>query len=171
MPLEGNYLGMDLFVGDDDAPNMAFFGYCGQGEFRLQQWKSNGLLSYPPTHGNPWDSTPEHEWVLVDGRGTVCSYSQVMHPINPAFRQDIPYLVLAVELDTQNGEPTEHEALRVLGNLVTADGELAPPDLVERVGIGSRVRIVLKRIGEGMGMPHWMLDEEANQPTPWRYPA
>ena len=35
-------------------------------------------------------------------------------------------MVLLVDLDTQKGKPTEHEALRVVGNLVTPDGELAP---------------------------------------------
>ncbi len=45
MSLEGVHLGMKLFVADDDAPNLAFFGYCGRGELRLQRWNSNGLLS------------------------------------------------------------------------------------------------------------------------------
>ena len=171
MPIEGDYLGMRLVVGEDDPPNHAFFQSCGRGEFRLQQWESNGLLSYPPTHANPWDATLEHEWVVVEGRGTVVSYNQVMHLINPAFRDGMPYLVLLVELDVQRGQPTEHEAIRVVGNLVTADGELAPPEMVEQVGIGSRMKLVLKQIGEDFGMPHWTLDTEADQPTPWRYPA
>ena len=94
-----------------------------------------------------------------------------MHLINPAFRDGMPYLVLLVELDVQRGQPTEHEAIRVVGNLVTADGELAPPEMVEQVGIGSRMKLVLKQIGEDFGMPHWTLDTEADQPTPWRYPA
>jgi uncharacterized OB-fold protein len=169
MPLQGDYLGMQLFIGDDDAENQAFFGHCARGELRLQRWKSNGLLSYPPGTASPWDGTPEHDWDVVEGRGTVMSYFEVTHAILPAFRDHLPYLVLLVELDTQRGEPTEHEALRIFGNLVTPEGELAGPELVERVGIGSRMRVVFRKVGDGFAVPHWTLDEQADQPEPWRY--
>ena len=80
-------------------------------------------------------------------------------------------MILIVDLDTQKGEPSEHEALRVAGNLVTADGELAPPDLVKQVGIGSRMRMVFADVSEGLALPMWTLDEDAEQPeNPWRYP-
>ena len=93
------------------------------------------------------------------------------HPIQPAFRDLVPYLILLVDLDTQKGEPTEHEALRVAGNLVTPDGAFAPPEMIERVGIGTRVRMVFVEVCEGMSIPHWTIDEEAEQPDPpWRYP-
>ena len=58
-------------------------------------------------------------------------------------------MVLLVDLDTQKGKPTEHEALRVVGNLTTPDGTLAPPDMVKRVGIGTRVRMVFTDVGAG----------------------
>ena len=75
-----------------------------------------------------------------------------------------------MELDEQVGAPGEHDGLRVTGNLTTADGELAPEALVRSVGIGSRVRVVLKDIGGGMALPQWALDEAADQPArPWRY--
>jgi hypothetical protein len=35
----------------------------------------------------------------------------------------LPYLILIVELDTQIGVPTEHDGLRVAGNLATPDGD------------------------------------------------
>ena len=69
-------------------------------------------------------------------RATVHSYSEVHHAIQPAFRGKTPYLILLVDLDTQKGEPTPDEALRVVGNLTTPDGQLAPPELVQQVGIG-----------------------------------
>ena len=67
------------------------------------------------------------EWVPVEGQGAVHSYTEVHHAIQPAFKAYTPYLVLLVDLDTQKGKPTEHEALRVVGNLATPDGKLAPP--------------------------------------------
>ncbi len=58
----------------------------------------------------------------------------------------------------------------MIGNLVTPSGDLAPPDLVKRCGIGSRVRMVLVEVGEGFAIPQWTLDEGTDQPAPWRYP-
>jgi hypothetical protein len=78
---------------------------------------------------------------------------------------------LLVDLDTQKGEPTEHEALRVVGNLATPDGKLAPLELVKKVGIGTRVRMVFADVAPGLSLPQWAIDETAPQPAnPWRYP-
>jgi uncharacterized OB-fold protein len=161
---------MRLAVHETDRENHTFFEWCGKHELRLQRWASNGMLSYPPSTACPWDGTTDCEWTAVEGRGTVMSYSEVHHPILPAFRELVPYLLLLVELDTQRDQPTEHEALRVLANLVTPECELAPPEMVKRVGIGTRVRMVFADVGEDFALPQWTIDEEVEQPVPWRYP-
>ena len=171
MALEGQYMGMQLGISDRDPENLAFFEWCGRHELRLQRWQSNGLLSYPPGTASPWDGSTEHEWAAVEGRGTIVSYCEVHHAIHPAFKGKTPYLTLLVELDTQRGAPSEHEALRIVGNLVTPEGELAPLESVQRAGIGSRVRIVYLDVGDGFALPQWTLDTESEQPTPWRYPG
>ena len=110
-------------------------------------------------------------WKRVEGKGAVHSYSEVHHAIQPAFRDHTPYLILMVDLDTQKGEPTADEALRVVGNLCTPDGKLAPPEMVRRVGIGSRVRMVFSDVTAGLALPQWTIDETATQPASvWRYP-
>ena len=138
---------------------------------RLQRWRNSGLLSYPPGTASPWDGSSEYDWEPVEGRGTIVSYCEVHHAIHPAFRGKTPYLTLLVELETQRAEPSEHEALRIVGNLVTEEGELAPLPLVLRTGIGSRVRIVYLDVGDGFALPQWKLDTEVEQPEPWRYPG
>ena len=169
--LQGEYLGMQLTIDDVDKENEAFFRYCAAGDFRLQRGKQSGLLRYPPTTACPWSSDREYEWVSVAGKGAVHSYSEVHHAIQPAFKSKVPYLVLMVDLDTQKGEPSEHEALRIVGNLVTPDGELAPPELVQQVGIGTRVRMVFSQVTDGFAIPQWTIDEDVEQPaSPWRYP-
>ncbi len=75
----------------------------------------------PLVHG------PKSKWMPVEGKGAVHSYTEVHHAIQPAFKAHTPYLVLLVDLDTQKGKPTADEALRVIGNLTTPDGKLAPP--------------------------------------------
>lgn len=167
----GEYLGMPLSISDVDKENAAYFDYCAKGEFRLQRSGVSGLVRYPPTTACPWSRDRDYEWVPVEGRGAVHTYTEVHHAIQPAFRGHTPYLILLVDLDTQLGEPSEHEALRVAGNLVTADGELAPPEVVEQVGIGTRVRMVFVPAGDGIAIPNWTIDTEADQPaSPWRYP-
>lgn len=169
--LQGEYLGMLLTIEDVDKENLAYFDYCDQGDFRLQRGKQSGLLRYPPTTACPWTRDREYDWVSVEGKGEVHSYNEVHHAIQPAFRQYVPYMLLLVDLDTQKGQPSEHEALRVAGNLVTPDGTLAPPEMIKRVGIGTRVRMVFTKVAEGFSIPQWTIDEDAPQPeNPWRYP-
>jgi len=169
--ITGEHLGMTLTLDDLDVENTAFFGHLANGELRLQRCPENGLMRYPPATRCPFSGSAEYDWVPVDARGTLFSYTEVHHAIQPAFRAHLPYMILLVELDIQRGAPTEHDGLRIVGNLATPDGELAPPGMVAQVGIGSRMRMVFKPIGEGIAMLLWTLDEDAEQPeAPWRYP-
>jgi len=171
MTVQGNHLGMPLTISDLDGENQKYFEYCAAHDFHLQACPACKLLRYPPTTACPWCGEPGGVWARVEGKGTVISYVEVVHAIQPAFKNQVPYLVLLVELDTQKGKPTEDEGLRVLANLVTPDGKLAGPDLVKRVGIGSRMRMVFSDAGPGIALPQWALDETAQQPaSPWRYP-
>ncbi len=171
MGLSGDLNGMILTVDDLDVENLAYFGYCAKQDFRLQKCSENGLLRYPPTTRCPFSGSPNYDWVSVDPKGAVYSYNEVHHAIQPAFKGKTPYMLLLVELDTQRGSPTEHDGLRVAGNLVMPDGELATPEVVRQVGIGSRMRMVFKHVGDGLALPMWTLDENAQQPDEvWRYP-
>jgi uncharacterized OB-fold protein len=169
MALQGDYLGMALTVDDLDIENVAYFGYCAKHDFHLQACDSCKRLRYPPTTACPWCATLESHWVRVEGKGAVHSYGEVHHAIQPAFKGHTPYMILLVDLDTQKGEPTPDEALRVAGNLCTPDGKLAPPDMVAKVGIGTRLRMVFSDVSEGLSLPQWTIDESATQPEPWRY--
>ena len=168
--ITGEHLGLELTLDDLDGENKAFFGWLAKGELRLQRCPENGLMRYPPTSRCPFSGSPEAEWVKVEPRGTVYSYTEVHHAIQPAFKPHTPYMILLVELDAQKGAPMPEDGLRVVGNLATPDGDMAPPEMVAKVGIGSRMRMVFKPIGEGIAQPMWTLDEDADQPEPWRYP-
>lgn len=167
---QGSYLGMTLSIDDLDVENLEYFRSCADGVFRLQRGRQSGLLRYPPTTACPWTGDRTYDWVEVEGKGTVYSYAEVHHAIQPAFRDHQPYLVLLVELDTQQGQPSEHESLRIIGNLTTPDGALAPPELVAQVGIGTRVTMVFAPVADGIAIPQWTIDDSAEQPVPWRYP-
>jgi len=171
MAIQATYLGMPLDINDLDVENLAYFKYCAAHDYRLQACVQCGLVRYPPTTACPWCAHLESRWQAVEARGAVHSYTEVHHAIQPAFKQHVPYMVLLVDLDTQKGKPSEPEALRVLGNLTTPDGVLAPPDMVKKVGIGTRVRMVFADVAPGLAIPLWTIDEAAVQPAkPWRYP-
>src|SRR3546814_1706736 len=106
-----------------DTQNTAYFGHCAKHEFHLQQCAKCDLLHYPPTTTCPFCGNPEQHWSPVEGRGTVYSYVEVHHAIQPGFKGHTPYMVLLVELDTQKGRPTGQDALRVAGNFVTRSDE------------------------------------------------
>jgi len=171
MAIRGDYLGMTLSIDDLDGENVEYFRHCSEHDFHLQQCEECNLLRYPPTTACPWCTSLKSRWTRVGGKGEVHSYEEVHHGIQPAFQARTPYMVLLVDLDTQKGKPTEHEALRVIGNLTTQDGTLAPPDTVKRVGIGSRMRMVFSDVAPGLSLPQWTIDDAAPQPAkPWRYP-
>jgi uncharacterized protein len=171
MAIKADHLGMPLSLDDLDAENLAYFKHCAAHDFHLQQCEACNLLRYPPTTACPWCMSHKARWAPVEAKGTVHSYTEVHHAIQPAFKAHTPYLLLLVDLDTQKGKPSEHEALRIVGNLTTENGTLAPPDLVKRIGIGSRMRMVFSDVGPGISLPQWTLDEAAAQPAqPWRYP-
>ena len=171
MTVAGDHLGMPLAISELDVENLEYFRRCADGTFHLQRCAACGLLRYPPTTACPWCASFESSWDPVEGRGVLYSYSEVRHAIQPAFRAHLPYLLLLVELDTQRGQPTADEALRLNGNLVTPDGKLAPPELVRSVGIGMRVRMVFTPVAAGLALPQWTIDEQVEQPArPWRYP-
>jgi uncharacterized protein len=170
MSIDGQYLGMTLSISDLDIENKAYFAYAARHDFRLQKCAGCNRLRFPPTTGCPWCANAESTWKPVEGKGMVHSYVEVHQAIQPAFKSHLPYAYLLVDLDTQKGEPTPYESLRVIGNLVTADGRLAPPEIVKTVGIGSRVRMVFADVGDGLALPQWTLDREQPSNPPWRYP-
>src|SRR3977135_507594 len=150
MAIRAEYLGMGLSVDDLDCENLEYFRHCAEHNFHLQACAQCGRLRYPPTTACPWCATLESTWKKVEGKGTVHSYSEVHHAIQPAFRGHTPYLILLVDLDTQKGAPTPDEALRV---------------------VGTRVRTVFRVFPSALPLPQWTIDETAQQPSEvWRYP-
>ena len=172
MTIEANYLGMPVELNDRETYNVEYFGYCACRDFRLQCCDACGLCRYPPSHSCPWCAHAHSHWKPVPGVGTVHSYMEVHHAVQPAFRTHTPFHILLVELDFQRARPGPHDALRLVGNLTTADGVLAPYSLAESVGIGTRMRMAFTPVAPGLSLPQWTVDETAVQSAaPWRYPG
>ncbi len=171
MTYPNEYLGMTVNINELDHENREFYQHCARHDLHLQCCDDCELLHYPATTACPYCGSSKQTWKPVDGRGTLYSYGEVHHAIQGNFREHVPYLLLLVELDTQRGKPGEFDGIRLTSNLVDAEGELAPPEMVKQVGIGSRLRIVYKDVDENVSIPLFTIDEDAKQPPDiWRYP-
>jgi len=60
------------------------------------------------------------DWVTVSGRGRVHSFTVIHQPANPTFREDVPYIYAAIQLD---------EGPRMIANLIDCPPDAARIDL------------------------------------------
>jgi len=104
--LKGDYLGMTLTVSELDIENVEYFKHAAAHDFHLQKCSGCGIIRYPPGAACHHCGGLESEWVPVEAKGMVHSYNEVHHPIQPAFKDRVPYMTLIVELDVQRGEPS-----------------------------------------------------------------
>ncbi len=84
----------------------------------------------------------------------------------PQFREWIPYPVVVVGLDEQQGVPAPDEGLRLLGNLLN---ENFRPEKEENVTIGKRVEAVFVDLGPGLSLPQFRLSKEPPQGPVWQF--
>ena len=131
--IQATYLGMPLQLDDLDVENLAYFKHCAAHNFHLQQCADCGLLRYPPTTACPWCMSPKSDWVPVEGKGAVHSYTEVHHAIQPAFKAHTPYLDPAGRSRHPEGQ-ADASTRRCAWSATsrTPDGKLAPPDMVKQ---------------------------------------
>jgi uncharacterized OB-fold protein len=89
------------------------------------------------------------EWLAVEPRGRIYGWERVWHPVHPALKSAVPYVVALVELPQAGG-------VRMVGNLV---GDSRAP-----VRIGAPVRAVFEDHGDGdqpFTLVHWRIEEDS----------
>ncbi len=167
MPEPVQYRGMTLVVPDNDSEWKEFYAEARAHRLVMRTCSACGLMRYPPSHACPWCMDLGWTWHEVSGRGTIHSYEIVVHAIQPGFKEFAPYPVVLVELDEQRGRPTSDESLRMIANLVTADGS---PEAEANVAIGKRVRVVFQDLAPHLALPQFMLTDERTDGRVWRLP-
>jgi len=168
MPQPVTYRGMSLIVPDNDSEWNEYFAHARQHKLMVRACTACGLMRYPPTHACPWCMELGWGWKEVSGRGTIHSYEVVMHAIQPGFKDVTPYTVVLVELDEQRGQPTPDEGLRMIANLVRADGR---PEVEEQVAIGKRAQVTFHDLSADLALPQFTLADEAPAGPVWRFPG
>jgi len=107
-------------------------------ELLLQQCQECGHYRYPPGETCPSCLSDRLEWVKASGRGVVYTWTVFHQLYHPAFEKDVPYAVVAVELD---------EGPRLLTNLVDCK--------VEAINIGMPVEVVFDDVTEEITLPRF----------------
>jgi uncharacterized OB-fold protein len=162
------YRGMNLVIPENDSEWGEHFKLAREHKLMLRACGACNLVRYPPSHGCPFCGDLEWGWREVAGRGHIHSYEIVAHAIQPGFKEWTPYAVVLVELDEQRGRPTEHEALRLIANLVTPDFR---PEKEDNVAIGKRVRVIFQDLSPDFALPQFTLTDEPPEGRVWRFPG
>lgn len=114
-----------------------------------------GAYALPPDVACPHCRTTDPAFVFspVSGIGTVRSWTVMRQSFLPGFDDDLPFVLVDVELVEQPG-------LRMIGRLV--DGPEALPS------IGAVVRAVFEDVAPGVSVPAFVLDRETTAEPPPR---
>lgn len=81
-----------------NADTKAFWEGCRERELRFQKCAACGHLRWPPSILCPRCLSRDTRWIAASGRGTVYSYAVYHVAYDPAFREDLPYVVALVAL-------------------------------------------------------------------------
>jgi len=91
--------------------------------------------------------TPDPAWTEVTGDGGVVSWTVLHPPVLPVWSEQLPFVVLLVELD---------EGVRMIGQLVDDDGKLLRTDgTAEGIDFGTRVELRWRQDESGQTLPAW----------------
>ena len=95
-----------------NADTQTFWEGCRQHVFRIQKCGDCGHLRWPPAFLCPNCLSKNTQWITASGRGTVYSYAVYYVAFDPAFQEDLPYVVALVALE---------EGPHILSNIVGCD--------------------------------------------------
>ncbi|MGR8921485.1 MAG: Zn-ribbon domain-containing OB-fold protein [Gammaproteobacteria bacterium] len=84
----------------------------------------------------------EHEWVELDRRGTIASWAVSHHPFHPAFKRDVPYVSLTVDMI---------DGVRMHGRLVDARAD--------ELAVGKTVVLDFDDVDDALTLPVFRLAE------------
>ncbi len=113
-----------------------FFEGASRGELRIQRCDECGLHQHYPRYLCSHCGSTEVKWVTASGVGTVYSFTVIRQNGVPPFRERLPFVVAAVDL--------EETGARLVASMPGADPA--------QVAIGMQVRATFRSVGEGIGL-------------------
>ena len=116
--------------------NQVFWDNCREGRLVLRRCTDCQQFAYPPKPNCPFCASENLEWVESKGEGKVYTYTITRQPVNPAFRERLPWGIVDVELA---------EGVHMISNLVDFDPE--------QIEVGMDVAVVFEKVDEEMTLP------------------
>jgi uncharacterized OB-fold protein len=95
-----------------DSISRPYWESARRHELRLQQCSACGMVRFPPKLRCPACLSPQATWELMSGRGRVWSWIEMHQQYFAGFKDELPYVVLWVQLD---------EGPMIMTNLVESD--------------------------------------------------
>lgn len=120
-----------------DNVNAAYWQAAREGRLLVQQCPACGHRQWYP-RALCTQCAAEPEWLETAGRGTVHTFTVIRQQGIPAFKAELPYAVVMVELD---------EGPRVFGAMPGVD--------VAEVTIGLPVEVYFVAAADDTGVPYW----------------
>ncbi len=102
----------------------------------LQKCGNCGKIRHYPRPVCDACSSMKVEWVEASGKGKVYSWTVSHHPFHPGFKEDVPYILVTVELE---------EGVRMISRLKDAEAE--------DMKIGMPVEVIYEDVTEEFTMP------------------
>jgi uncharacterized protein len=129
-----------------DAQSAPFWAAAAEHVLAIARCAQCQQFSHPPDIVCPHchHADPQFAFEPVSGDGTVRSWVIIRQSFIPGFEEDVPFLLVDVELDLQLD-------LRLIGRLI--DGPESP------LHIGDRVHLAFEDLAPGVSVPAFTLKE------------
>lgn len=141
-----------------DAVSEAYWANTAQHVLSVARCAVCTKLVLPPDVVCPNCGTgaPAWEFVPLSGRGTVRSWTVMRQSFLPGFEDDVPFVLVDVEL-------AEQSELRLIGRLLDGVTVLAEDGPLR---IGAPVEVAFEDVADGVSVPAFTLSDGARSQAP-----
>ena len=128
----------------DDPLTQEFWAATREGKLVMPECTSCGYLQWPPERVCPQCQQRGRHWRDVPTVGTVWSYAVYHRALDPAFGDQVPYVVGLIEVDDIDR--------KMYGLMLNTEDDLT---------IGARVRAVFVPANDEVTLVRWRIDPDA----------
>jgi uncharacterized OB-fold protein len=129
----------DILRPQPDPESAPFWAALRDHRIDVQRCDDCGLLRFPPRPLCRRCGGAAATWTPVPGRGRVLTWTVIHHVTHPAFARRVPYTIVAVALDAQDG--------------LVMYGNLRPPAAAPRSGLP--VEAVFEKVDSELTLVQW----------------
>jgi uncharacterized OB-fold protein len=134
-----------------DRDTQPFWDAVSERRLVVPRCHACGAWIWQPRPLCPRCHAPDPEWVEAGGSGRVVSWTALHPPVLAVWAEQLPFVILLVELDDAPG-------VRMIGQLVDDEGELLKTNgEAERLATGRSVALRWRVDEAGQTLPAWML--------------